>query len=494
MATSPNPFDQFDAPVADLSQHVPSGNPFDQFDAPEPEKPSLLSQAGRQAGLWGRAIINGITGMPAMAADAGVATRNLAYNLSHGIKPTLADFNPFAKTGGTHQEYELPSHSFNQALTAAGVPAPQNAGEKVANFIESGLVGSRMPAPEAADQAPANFVSPKDQQVQRTAEMLQQYRDKGLVVPPSTTNPVMKNKILETISGKEATQNTARAINQTGRNALAAEDLGLKPEVFTPEAVSAVKQEAGKAFEAARAIPSMRTDGQYVDDLTNVLKESHGSNASFPGSANPDVEKIVDTYLQPEFTGDSAVSAIKLLRGKATDAYRQGNSELGMAYKGVSQALEKQLERGSEGTPYEGIMQSLRQARQTYAKASTIEDVMDPAGNVNGIKLAAALRRGEPLTGGLRTAAEHAANYPKANLPANSSNISHLDVYAPLMSALMGHGIMEKAAGAAIPAARYAARGYLFTPWGQAGAIPGIAAPTMGALPMGVVGAQQSTR
>lgn len=456
--------------------------------------PGLWDQVKRQAGLAGRSIINGITGMPAMAADAGVATRNLVHNLSQGITPTLADFNPFAKTGGTHQEYPLPSQSFSQSLTSLGVPQPQNLAEKVGGFVQSGLVGSRMPAPEAADQAPANFVSPANQQTQRTAEMLRDYKDKGLVVPPSTTNPSMGNKILETISGKEATQNTARSINQTARNELAANDLGLKSEVFTPEAVSAVKEEAGKAFEAARAIPSVRTDSQFLDDLTNVMKESHGSNASFPGSANPDVEKIVDTYLQPEFTGDSAVSAIKLLRGKASDAYRQGNSELGMAYKGVSAALERQLERGSEGTPYEGVMEGLRQARKTYAQASTVEDVMDPAGNVNGIKLAAALRRGEPLTGGLRTAAEHAANYPKANLPANSSNISHLDVYAPLMSALMGHGMMEKAAGAAIPAARYGARGYLFSPWGQAGAIPGMAAPATGALPMGLVGAQQSTR
>jgi hypothetical protein len=241
--------------------------------------------------------------------------------------------------------------------------------------------------------------------------------------------------------------------------------------------VAAVKSEAGQGFEAARTIPAVKTDSQYVDELTDVLQKTHGSNASFPGSANPDAARIVDTYLQPEFTGDSAVSAIKQLRTKASDAYRQGNSELGMTYKGVAAALEGQLERGAQqaGGPYTDLVSALRQSRQTYARASTIEDAMDPAGNISGTKLAAAWRRGEPLSGGTLTAAEHAANYPKANLPANSSNISHLNMYgAPAISLAMEHATgspLGLAAGAALPLVRSGARAYLLGP-GQSGALP----------------------
>jgi hypothetical protein len=482
-----NAYDDLLTP-ADPTQNGPKANAYADL-MPQADKSSSATQpatdqgdwvhqVGRQAGLAGRAVINAVAGIPEMAADVGVSTRNLAYNLSHGEMPKLADFNPFATSGGSHYEYELPSHSFNQGLTALGLPEPQNRSEAIAGALMSMVAGSKVPNPEVAG-APANFVTPAQQQSQRLAASLQKSQEQGFVVPPSTTNPSWFNKTLETIGGKEATQNQARVINQTARNAAAANDLGLRPEVFTPEAVAAVKQEAGQGFEAARTIPTVKTDSQYVDDLTKVLQTTHGSNSSFPGSANPDAARIVDTYLQPEFTGDSAVSALKQLRTKASDAYRTGNSELGMTYKGVAGALESQLERGAQnaGGPYTDLVSALRQSRQTYAKASTIEDAMSPQGDVSGQKLAAAWKRGEPLSGGTLTAAEHAVNYPKANLPANSSNISHLNMYgAPALSLLAEHATGSPfglAAGAALPLVRSGARSTLLSEWGQAGALPG---------------------
>ena len=478
-----NAYDDLLAPPA--ASAVPSqGNAYADLmpdsaqNKPPAETPKTdwVHEVGRQAGLATRSVINAVAGIPEMAADVGVSTRNLAYNLSHGEMPKLADFNPFATSGGSHMEYELPSHSFNEGLTALGLPAPQNRNEAISGALMSMVAGAKVPNPEIPG-APANFVSPAQQQAQRLAASLQKSQEGGFVVPPSTTNPSWFNKTIETIGGKEATQNQARVINQTARNAAAASDLGLKPEVMTPEAVAAVKAEAGQGFEAARGIPLIRTDNQYVDDLARVLQTTHGSNASFPGSANPDAARIVDTYLQQEFTGDSAVSAIKQLRAKASDAYRTGNSELGMTYKGVAGAVENQLERGAQqlGGPNADLVSALRQARQTYAKASTIEDAMDAQGNVSGQKLAAAWKRGEPLAGNTLTAAEHAVNYPKANLPANSSNISHLNMYgAPAISFLAEHATGSPwglAAGAALPLARSASRSYLLGP-GQSGALP----------------------
>lgn len=480
--STPNPFDEFGPDPTTAASAKPATNPFDEFDESKKAAPQTkddwVQEADRQVGLAGRSVINAITGIPSMAADVGVAGRNLAHNLSNGVAPTLADFNPFAKTGGTPQEYELPSHSFNQALTSAGVPAPRNLTEGITGAVMSGVAGSQLPNPTMAG-APANFMTPAQQQAQRLAASLKKSQDAGFVVPPSTTNPSWANKTVETIGGKEASQNAARVTNQSARNAAAATDLGLKPEVFTPEAVAAVKQESGQAFEAARTIPRVQTDSQYVNDLADVLQKTHGSNADFPGSANPDAAKIVDTYLQPEFGGDAAVSAIKQLRGKASDAYRTGNSELGMTYKGVSGALESQLERGAQqaGGSYTDLVSALRQARQTYAKASTIEDALTPAGDVSGQKLAAAWKRGEPLSGQTLTAAEHAVNYPKANLPANSSNISHLNMYgAPAISLAMEHATgspLGLVAGAALPMVRAGARSYLLSGAGQAGGLPG---------------------
>src|SRR6185437_6226932 len=77
-------------------------------------------QSPNALGPWASSIVRplakGVAALPLMAMDAGVGTRNLVENLSNGVTPTLADFNPFAKTGGTPQPYELPSSMFNRAL------------------------------------------------------------------------------------------------------------------------------------------------------------------------------------------------------------------------------------------------------------------------------------------------------------------------------------------------------------------------------------------
>jgi hypothetical protein len=453
-----------------------------QLNATDPGTGSISHQLLRGAGLSANALAHGVVGAVDMIPDAMTAAYNFAKNPHI---PKWEEVNPFsAKAWPSNTPTAFADRALNSVL-----PTPVTTPEKVASFglgMEGGALVPNLPIPGA--KAPDSFVSPQQQQAQRLAAGLKQAQDKGYVVPPSTTNPTLFNKTLETIGGKEATQNQARVLNQTARNTGAATDLGLKPEVFTPDAVAAVKQEAGQGFEAARAIPQVKTDPQYAAALDSVLKESHGSNASFPGSANPDIEKLVDIYRQPTFTGDAAVSAVKMLRSKASDAYRTGNSETGMAYKGLSNAIEAQLERGAQqaGGSYSDLVSQLRQARKTYAQASTVEDVMDPNGNVSGQKLAAALRRGEPLSGNLLQAAEHAANYPKANLPANSSNISHLNMYGgPLISLAAEHATgspLGLLAGAALPVARAGSRAYLLSGTGQAGARPQMTSELVQAL------------
>jgi hypothetical protein len=562
-----------------------------QLNAPAPVDPgtgTLGHQLVRGIGLSANALAHGVVGAVNMVPDAMTAAYNFVQNPHI---PKWSEINPFSAEAWPSN---TPSAYANRALDSA-LPTPQTTAEKVASFglgMEGGALVPAFPVPDSfmpgGMKAPEEFVSPKQLQAQRLAASLKEAQDKGYVVPPSTTNPTLFNKTLETIGGKEATQNQARVINQTARNAGAAEDLGLTAETLTPDAVNAVKQEAGKAFEAARSIPRFAADAEYGKDLDSVLSANRGANADFPGASNPDVEKIVDTYRQPSFTGDAAVSATKLLRQKANDAYRNGQSELGAAYKGVSAAIERQTERGAaslekppdpqqyslnmdyanqgdvgarrivdqvvpptqsklalefdpnkgrfvdsgvrstrksvvqqSGPPqqlgafgeraaesfgeqptsaspgtYTGLIDALKKGRQLYAKASTAEEAMDPNGNVSGQKLAAALRRKEPLDGNLLLAAEHATNYPKANLQANSSNISHLNLYAAPLMAREGYhvaGVPGAIVGAALPFARGGSRAYLLSGMGQAGARPQMASQLAQALqarfPTSVAGA-----
>ncbi len=485
----PNAFDDLPqtSPEMEAISRVPGKNAFDDLEPPAvtTAKPAdegagtIPHQLARGVGLSANALAHGVVGAINMIPDAATAAYDFARN-PH--VPSWQEINPFSSQAWPSN---TPSAYADRALDSV-LPTPQTTAEKVASVglgMEGGALVPNLPVPGA--KAPAEFVPPSQAQAQRLADSLEKAQGKGYVVPPSTTNPTLKNKVLESVAGKENTQNQARVINQRARNAGAAADIGLKPEVFTPGAVADVKAEAGQGFEAARSVPRFQTGQAFQDKLDTVLKETRGANTDFPGASNPDVEKLVETYRQTSFTGDSGVSAIKLLRAKASDAYRSGNSEMGIAYKGISNALEDELERGAQqaGGPYADLVSSLKQARRTYAKASTIEDVSDPQGNVSGQKLAAAWNRGEPLSDNLKAAAEHAANYPKANLPANSSNVSHLNIYAaPILAkegfdaghALAGTsgGLVGGALGASLPFARGGSRAYLLSAAGQRGARP----------------------
>lgn len=483
--STPNPFDQFDTGAPPVAAGPKEPNPFDVIDPPKPQEAkkeqddsTYVGQANRAAGLIQRALLTGATALPGAAMDAGVASRNLIGDAFH--KATGQPATP---------DYSLPySEDFQKALTSAGMPEPQGFGEKGASALWGAAAGNPEGGGVSAP-APSQFVSPVTARAQAMATSLARLQANGFKVPPSTTNPSLTNRTLESVAGKENVQNFARIDNDSARTAAAARSINLKPEVMTPDAVQAVKTEAGQAWDAGRAIPKFQTSSAYLDDLAKVEQENVGANASFPGAANPDVSKVIDTYTQGSMTGDAGVSAVKLLRQKASDAFSSGNSEIGRTYKGVAQAIENELERAAQD-PANGVrpnvISQIRQARQTYAKASLIQDSMLPDGTVSGPKLAAAWRNDEPMTGELRDAAEFAAQYPKANLSASASGspVNHLSMWGALLGSgagehlgqSMGHAGIGTAVGvAAIPAARLAARKALMSASGQARALPNTA-------------------
>lgn len=456
-----------DDPYADLPSVPPPTAQFNDdpyaglVHKPAPPPPSALASLSdpaawkRGAQLTGRSLIEGVTALPLLATDVGVGARNL-FGQATGI-------------GGTN--YELPSSVFARGLDELGFPRAQTPAEKMASLGDALVGGALAPGgvAGAAERAPANFMSPEQTKLALTAQTLRQAQDKGLVVPPATTNPTIPNVVLESIAGKNATQQGAQAINQAARNRIAVQALGLSPDTpLTAATIDAIKKETGPAYEAARAIPRFQTSDDYINALSGVSKDAETAKA-LTGPVGPDISKAVDNALQPSMSGDEAVSAIKVLRDKASDAFGRGDSSAGRAYKQISKAIEDELERGagSMGGQYSDLVGNLRNARTRYAVASTIGDSMDAAGNVLGPKLAANLRNGGYMTGDLRTAAEHAVNFGKANLAPNSSPVSHLDSWAAMMAGMELPG-WWKLAGVAWPASRMASKGYLLSDMGQA--------------------------
>lgn len=144
------------APLADAEEDKPAKSFLQQGH----EGFGRLAEGGKDLlSAAVRPVVKGIASLPLMAMDTGVAGRNLVENLSRGVMPTAADFNPFAKTGGSPMPYELPSTEFNRKLDTYTRP-PEGITGKGSELISSILVGARLPVTPQGPQVPKDFVRP----------------------------------------------------------------------------------------------------------------------------------------------------------------------------------------------------------------------------------------------------------------------------------------------------------------------------------------------
>lgn len=435
-----NEFDQFDAAA--------ETNPFDQFDAgslapAEPQQPARtnLQELKRQLGLTARIGADVIGSLPLMAMDAGVAGRNLL----------------------TGSDYDMPSKMYSDALDQV-LPRPETGIEKGVNVAGQMIVGSKLPAPQAAQQAPANF----DPKAMRTLA-LEKAREAGYVVPPSTTNPTVLNRFLESWGGKTATAQEASMRNQAVTDKLVKSDLGLKATDDVAEGtLAAIRQEAAKTgYKPVRGVGTIRLDSQYAKSLDEIAAPFSKAEAAFPGLNKNDVMKTVESLKQKSVDTDTAVDSIAILRDKADAAFRQGDNGLGRAYKGMAKSLEDAIERSLErrGPEAKELLSKYREARQLIAKTHSAQKALNPElGNFDARKLAQQLNAGKPLTGGMKQAGQASQAFNAATrLLTDSGSVRNTDV-------ILGGGAAALSANPLpllYPFSRMAARDMMLSNWGQ---------------------------
>lgn len=93
-------------------------------ETPKPAEPSALQQAGRQAGLVGRNLIEGVGDLASLPSDA-------LFGLVNYIQAARGEKMPF----------KLARESISDFLTDAGLPVPETREEKFASAVEKGLTG-----------------------------------------------------------------------------------------------------------------------------------------------------------------------------------------------------------------------------------------------------------------------------------------------------------------------------------------------------------------
>jgi len=419
----------------------------------------------RGAQLSGNMVTQAVGALPLMAADFGVALRNVGENVIAG-DPIL------------QKDYEFPSEMYRRGLEGAGVTTqPKGFAENAVNLVGQAVMGSRLPVPSVRNPAPANFVPPAQQ-------ALQAANRSGYVVPPATARPGSTLAgAAEGAAGKLTTAQRAAAANQSVTNRLAGQAVGIMDDgTVSRDALQAIRSEAGKAHEALRSFPGQITaDTQFRVELASSVRSFANTAKQIPALAQDDVLKIAHGLEQPRFDPDVAVDAISLLRDRADVAFRGGDRTLGRSYRALSDAFEGLVERRltDAGPQGKGLVDAFRDARQLIAKTYTVEGALRGE-NVDAQALARALDKGKYLSGTLRQIGQFAQRFPKAArvAPATES----LPMYSPLDyvtgGASLAAGAMSGQPSAYLPflyaAGRPALRNFLLSPSGQGLMVNGV--------------------
>lgn len=241
--------------------------------------------------------------------------------------------------------------------------------------------------------------------------------DAGYVIPPADLQPGTLSNLVSGFSGKIKTAQEASARNQPVTNTLARRELNIPPDVpLNIDTLKAIRSNAGQAYQAVSGAGVITPGQAYTQALDDIVQPYVQAAKAFPNAKpNPIVDEI-NALRSGQFDAASAVAKIKTLRADADAAYGAGNKDLGKALKSGAGALEDAIDAhlAASNAPAQ-LLQQFREARQTIAKTYSVEKALNSeTGDVSAQALANQLRRGRPLSGHLRTAAQAGMAFPKA--------------------------------------------------------------------------------
>lgn len=398
---------------------------------------------------------------PLMDTKAGTFG-NVAGTIAAGAVPTLLlpSVGGAALVGGGLNALQ-PVGEGESRLKNTAMGAALGAGAQFGIGKLAQAAGSRLAAAEAGGAASAAQNAVRD-------ATLREAQQAGYAVPPSQAGAGIVPRVLEGISGKYKTNQAAAVKNQNVTDRLARQALGIADDApLTRETMQVVRDRAYQSgYEPLANAGAVETDTIFKKALDNIVQDYQGASRSFPGAVKNDVMNRVDSLRTGAFDTGDALKMTRILRDEANAAFVQGDKALGKATKEAANAIEGQIERALQSAGVNGaeLLKNFRDARQLMAKAHNVEKALvEGGGQVNAKVLGAALQRGKPLSGELKTIGGFANNFKDvAGVPQSgwASPITALDAFGAAGMAGMGAGPMS----IALPAARLASRAAVTNP------------------------------
>jgi len=477
-----NPFDQFDTPAQAAPQPSQAvANPFDRFDQ---------AAAGQQKQP-------DYTGWDQPSAPPPRTVFQQDPNKTYGnVLPLARD-----KTTG-NLEFSTPQ------LVAAPIRGVQEGGQEIlgerpvndpaARSDITAAVGALGARSGPGEPFPSGRMQPNPP-VSPVRPPAIAARQAGYVLPPASISerPGLVSNVLAGWSGKIKTQQAASQANQEVTNGLAAKALGLPEDTtLSPQTFQAVRQEAGKAYQAvSNAIPTVKSDQDFKDAINSLGGQNSQAHAIFPRiTANPGIKDMREELMNADEHPTSAwMEVVKELRYQANANLKTpadpSKHALGLAQREAANHVDDLIERNvsaqamanmaptgpgptaawaalHQANNASGVVQEYQAARRLIAKSYDVEGATNYAtGDVNARGLARLAQRGRPLTDELKTIADTASAFPKAMQPpagfGHNEQWSALDFFGGAAALAHGHaGVAAAIVGR--PAARAAV---LSEPW-----------------------------
>lgn len=384
-----------------------------QFIAGMGKAPSDMILGGRQIlGLADQAEVDETKRLGKPLTDTGAGTAGNIAGTIAALAPTMIipGLNTVAGAGlvGGVTGALQPTDAGESRFANTAVGAVGGAGAQKAIGMGAKYAGNRLASQTASKATQAADNAGKD-------AVLAAGREAGYVVPPSMTESPLAGRILEGISGKQKAAQLANVKNQNVTQRLATKALAL-PEgtPLNPETVKAARMQAiERGYKPVDDLGEMATSPAYHQTLDAIASDRSGVARSFPGMKNEGMEFLDSLRVQQWHTAD-ARKAVQVLRDDAGAAWAQGEKEVAKAKLKASEAIENEIERGLDSMGKSGaeLLKNFREARVMIAKTSDVEKALAKGkGKVNAEVFAAALRKGKPLSGELKTIAEFADKY-----------------------------------------------------------------------------------
>lgn len=377
---------------------------------------SLAFQSTRIAGNVASTLpVGGVLASGAKAAAPALARVGVSAPIVNNIASSLATSG--MRAGTATGKAAMAARIAGGAATggvSAGLVNPDSAG------IGAALGGALPPALKGIGKIGsaigAKFAGPVV--APEVLQAIQTARQVGYVIPPTQAKPTMTNRILEGFAGKLTTAQNASAMNQGVTNELARKAIGAAD--LTEAGIAQVRQQANQAYDALGQVGKFQVDDGFSQALDNAASMTASMRQNFPELVNGKVDELIASLKsRSEFDAQTTIEAIKQFRADAATnkaSLDPAAKALGRAQAKISGALEDLIERNLQSSGNPQLLTAYREARQTLAKTYQVEKVLNKtSGSVDANKLAQMMQKGKPMTGDLRTIADFAARFPKAN-------------------------------------------------------------------------------